>query len=46
MYKEIQTNVADLAVSIAEKVIEREVNADLHKDIVTNFVNGLELTHE
>lgn len=46
MYKEIRTNVADLAVSIAEKVIEREVNADLHKDIVSNFVNELELNHE
>lgn len=46
MYKEIQINVADLAISIAEKVIEREVNPALHKDIVSNFVNELELSHE
>ena len=46
MYKEMQENVAEVAVSIAEKVIEREVNIELHKDIVSNFVNELELNHE
>lgn len=46
MYKEMKEEVADISVSIAEKIIEREIDEDKHKDIVEQFIEGLELKDE
>lgn len=40
--KELRNEVSDLAVLVAEKVMEREINPDDHARLIDEFINGVE----
>ena len=39
---EIKNDISDLSVSIAGKVIGREINADDHRALIDSFIDGLD----
>ncbi|MDD5946490.1 MAG: F0F1 ATP synthase subunit B [Oscillospiraceae bacterium] len=40
--KELRNEVSELAVLVAEKVMEREINPDDHARLIDEFINGVE----
>ena len=40
-YEEIKGEIADISVSIAEKIIEREINAKDHEALIAEFIQNV-----
>ncbi len=38
---EIKREIADVSALLAEKLIEREINADTHRDLIDSVINGM-----
>lgn len=38
---EIKDNISDMVVTLAEKVVEKEINADDQKELITKFMEEM-----
>ena len=38
----MKKEIAELSVQLAEKLLEREINADDHRNLIDSFINGID----
>ena len=43
---QMKEEIADLSAEIAEKLLEREISAEDHKDFIDSFINDIDVAEE
>ena len=45
MYSDMESELVDISVAIAEKIIDKEIDEGKHKQMVLSFIDDLEITN-